>query len=542
MGTDMARENLTPCLVRPRPLPFESLPGYVLRVSELNGYVENSWLFRIFFKTPFYFSLSTHGLNKMSELFWVEPEELGAMAFKTVGVFYQQQIVYGSHYFLRSHLRKRSVAICPECLKDHPIASLKWDFSTITACTAHGNWLTDACPKCGHYLQWRRPGICKCSCGFDLRNGPVTPAPGLVVSLMRVIENALFEKSVHCAPDTKMFGDEVNELTFSEWAYFQEVVQSIFFKSQLNKESEQPLGTKEFQSACYASITMAYTLKVWPNNVIKLLRHAQKERRGKSPSLIMSYSDLETRCGRVQANVDRNTFSYHSLPKFIQNAICQYIAHGIWNEGQEKLCLNPNKLRCHFTGDLHLSATKATKALFKRYGHKTHPFYGEEISVEEFIYKKEQVTKRSFGVIETQLVLKCSRSHILQIKPYIAALELPERYCAERVSELIASLNSVAKLSGERSVRKPDRLIALNQIKTAIYPFKKIVNAILAKRLCLYRSPTAENFSHFFVSLNDLHQFCQGTDMFYQGKTENVTRTARGDIFRKCQRICITAK
>ena len=153
--------------MRGNPYEDESFMGYVLRMSNRNGLASLYWLYK---------SLHRDRLNH----FTIEDVPSIAVAFGANPLILEHCFVkekrsggectistYGHRvhrpYLLR-HLRPQ---VCPECISNCGYARALWDFSIISVCPTHLCKLVDVCPHCGKRLQWNRPSLSGCNCGFS---------------------------------------------------------------------------------------------------------------------------------------------------------------------------------------------------------------------------------------------------------------------------------------------------------------------------------------------------------------------------------------
>lgn len=82
----------------------------------------------------------------------------------------------GIHY-PRLFLRKNTIPICPECLKEAEYIRQHWHFSPYSVCHRHGVDMIHACPNCGAGIDYcYEEMISTCPCGYDLRMSPTQKA------------------------------------------------------------------------------------------------------------------------------------------------------------------------------------------------------------------------------------------------------------------------------------------------------------------------------------------------------------------------------
>lgn len=161
-------------LIRPLPEDGESLIGYLLRVSEANGYVSIHWLLGA---ANLQTAARVHSciyraedMEPLAKLLGVDLAVVTGMAYTPLGVFASRsktnyevcgQIV--STHLLRPNYPK----ICPACLAENPFCRKIWELGIVTACVKHKCLLMRECPACREKLTWKRTKLYTCRCGLD---------------------------------------------------------------------------------------------------------------------------------------------------------------------------------------------------------------------------------------------------------------------------------------------------------------------------------------------------------------------------------------
>lgn len=167
-------------LVRPKPEKGESFIGYVVRLTELNGYDTPSWILSLCgidymelqWKFTFVFSLSDK-LRNLAELTENPITNLTSLLYlpatsrERYGI--EDDYNFNGAFLNRSIIRPHCPKICPGCLKGSWYARRVWDCSLVTACPIHQCKLIDVCPKCKSRIRCVRNRLSACSCGCDWR-------------------------------------------------------------------------------------------------------------------------------------------------------------------------------------------------------------------------------------------------------------------------------------------------------------------------------------------------------------------------------------
>src|SRR5271169_644071 len=160
----------TPLLVRhPAPFPTESLLGYILRLSEENGYT-TPWSLFLLARIRHHEARST-GM-KMAKLARVcnRPEnELQPISYRWPGDHLRSCRLLG-HLLTPLELVVARPRLCPECVAEKGFLEAHFDLALMTGCPVHRRSLLCRCPGCMKPLRWFRPGLLECRCGTSLRN------------------------------------------------------------------------------------------------------------------------------------------------------------------------------------------------------------------------------------------------------------------------------------------------------------------------------------------------------------------------------------
>ena len=166
----------SPRLVRtPAQHPGESPLGFVLRVSELNGYATPRHVFEMAdIPRREMFTLWLN-VEKLAKVLGRESSELHG--YEARGQSGSARVELCGHRLTTDDFRLTQPKICPQCIHEHGYVPAWTDLGLVDACPFHRVRLLTDCPKCGHDLSWFRPGLLTCRCGADLtdvRGSPIT--------------------------------------------------------------------------------------------------------------------------------------------------------------------------------------------------------------------------------------------------------------------------------------------------------------------------------------------------------------------------------
>ncbi|MEN7431159.1 TniQ family protein [Chromobacterium sp. TRC.1.1.SA] len=146
-------------LLHPTALPEESVYGYCLRLSQVNGLRGLRGLHRYAAsqqQMPNLTIITGHTAQALSHLrgpapAWLEHQEAWEQGLTVT-------------FWIKSHRRW-----CPQCLCEQPFWRAYWALALATACETHNALLIDICPSCRKHVPWTAGDLTHCQCGQDLR-------------------------------------------------------------------------------------------------------------------------------------------------------------------------------------------------------------------------------------------------------------------------------------------------------------------------------------------------------------------------------------
>lgn len=169
-------------LVRPFPYDDESPGGFLLRVSQGNGWRSPSRLINKYLPRNYGIEVNLIALLADAGSYGELCARLGLDRDRGAALCYPQKGVtrHAPHYWRGigvpwTSLRLANPAICPQCVEERGYLKSAWDHQIATSCVEHGILLVDKCPACGHNLAWNRQSLERCTCGFDLRRAKRIP-------------------------------------------------------------------------------------------------------------------------------------------------------------------------------------------------------------------------------------------------------------------------------------------------------------------------------------------------------------------------------
>lgn len=253
-------------LVRtPKPHATESLLGFVLRVSECNGYESPVYVFQLAQIPRCMERAPGFPVERLAKILGQDPPDLRRIA-------YRAEETSGRPFKILDHflgetlrsvpLRLRRPAFCPQCVADEGYIDAFWDLTVAVACPTHRCEVMRSCAACGQPLTWRRPALLTCSCGASLCGAPPRPADRATSELMEIIKEKLHGRSAKSIPNTSRFPIEF--LTDVPLESLLAVVQTLGAQA-LKARGVSP------DAEGSAVVNAAETLAEWPSGYHRLL-------------------------------------------------------------------------------------------------------------------------------------------------------------------------------------------------------------------------------------------------------------------------------
>jgi hypothetical protein len=268
--------KMEPLIATPRPKTGESLLGYLLRVSESNGYPDPTWIMSHAGMTQNEIRSVRPPLSGLSQILQCSEKDLLKISYgksddrkKRSAQFYVNK-----HALHKVDLDIKRVRICPECVLEHGYIDAFWSLRLAIACPKHGRGAIQTCPSCNKPLSCYRKGILTCKCGYDFsKERSEESAPQGVKALLRILYNKLHHKPLL---------DDLTESQKFPLKEFEEIsLRSLLCIIEKVRLRSSPENGRKKQSS---SITLENLQKVahyfsdWPNHFFDFIENtASKE-------------------------------------------------------------------------------------------------------------------------------------------------------------------------------------------------------------------------------------------------------------------------
>ena len=180
-----------PLLVRtPPPYHYESLFGFLLRVSELNGY-QSPWDVAKLAGMSVNESKSRKlPVGKLTQVLGLDANALNRFSYLPFNEGAGNRFKLLDHdlgHMYSVYQVRRGCQFCPLCVKEDGYIDAFWDLSSALACPRHSVLPLSYCHQCHEEIKWFRRGLLRCKCGANLLDAPLKKANQVLVGLMEII-------------------------------------------------------------------------------------------------------------------------------------------------------------------------------------------------------------------------------------------------------------------------------------------------------------------------------------------------------------------
>ncbi|MDR5171929.1 TniQ family protein [Methylobacillus flagellatus] len=152
-------------VVTPRPFPYESFPGYLLRLSESNGYTKPSLILTYAGIDNDHFTINPSVYSSLSKVLGFNLADYFSSSDHNKYASLAQDIEISDVY-----MGSNSPRLCPICIQQNGYHHNFFDTKYAIGCPDHALSFKRQCPTCDRKLKWNRPGLLKCNCGHTLEH------------------------------------------------------------------------------------------------------------------------------------------------------------------------------------------------------------------------------------------------------------------------------------------------------------------------------------------------------------------------------------
>lgn len=256
-------------IATPQPKLRESILGFLLRATELNGYKSINQIFAIAGMSANEARSVRPSLGKLAPIFGrTEQEFINAGLDTSREEDSSRYLNLAGHKISSLYTKSKHAGFCVECFKDQGYIESFFELKYALGCPIHNSRVLEFCPECSRQLDWWRRGLAKCSCGCDLRVVQVKhiESPS-VIALLNIIRSKLYR--LDCDMDT------ITDLGFPVKAIQRMSINTLLplihrFSSAIYMDDGNSVDL-EHSNDWRALVTTAEVLSNWPNNFHKHL-------------------------------------------------------------------------------------------------------------------------------------------------------------------------------------------------------------------------------------------------------------------------------
>ncbi len=146
----------------PKPYPYESARGYLLRVVDINGYKSiPSMTFKFGAKFMPIVSVASEYWRAVASRIEL-PLSMGKGELSHYFEAHWSTKIYRSENQYLKGLFHQDCRLCPLCLQEIEVCLADWDFALVVMCKKHQCMLIDECPHCSEPISWIRSEVNTC--------------------------------------------------------------------------------------------------------------------------------------------------------------------------------------------------------------------------------------------------------------------------------------------------------------------------------------------------------------------------------------------
>jgi len=253
----------TPLLVRhSAPFPTESLFGYILRLSEENGYT-TPWSLFLLAQIRQHEARST-GMKvaKVAQICNRPQTELQSISYRWPGDHQRSCRLLG-HLLTPWELAVTAPKLCPECVAEKGFIEAHFDLALMTGCPVHRRSLLSRCSECMEPLRWFRPGLLECHCGGSLRNADLPAISGAESDLLDIVRRKIFGLAAW-----QDYASGLPDLCLEDMS-LQPLLSLVGMLGRRRMVVDNDSDRRNAERIVFAA---ASVLADWPNNFFRLLR------------------------------------------------------------------------------------------------------------------------------------------------------------------------------------------------------------------------------------------------------------------------------
>lgn len=239
----------------------ESLTGYILRLSETNGYMSPWSVCQLAGLRQSEIRSTGIPVAKLAAISNQPFQALKRIGFTPPPDKPRWATLLG-HPVLPTDLDVTTPLFCPECVSERGFIEAHWHLRLMVACPIHLCPALSVCPHCSRKVRWFRPGLLECECGNRLSNDAGSTFLHRDVALLRVLRRkVLSEREVDENPAALPVHD-LNSM---------ELHSLLTLARTLGKYRAYADGCERADDPLQVVLASSRVLSDWPTNFFTLL-------------------------------------------------------------------------------------------------------------------------------------------------------------------------------------------------------------------------------------------------------------------------------
>lgn len=248
----------------------ESPVGFVLRVSEINGYDTPRYLFAIAGATRDETFTASLSMEKIAAVLGRDREQCAG--YRASGETDSSRLHLNGHSLAARDFDVTAPKVCPECVREQGFIPSWTDLDLVDACPRHGRLLVTTCPACGEKLSWFRPAVLRCQCGaaLDSARGALISAEHSSLLALVIAKAATSTHDAPSVPTLNPCGFPVAHFDKMTLRGLLSMLRSLARLSRLAGRRAQTMVASDANESVAA--WAGWTCSRWPENLFSALR------------------------------------------------------------------------------------------------------------------------------------------------------------------------------------------------------------------------------------------------------------------------------
>lgn len=181
-------------VLTPQPNERESVGGYLVRLTEANGYSSTSYLRALIGQAPSCGPVSAEDLIALTGMRRETAERMCTngdnessrkLLTKTLG---------------RNDIVGKLSRICVSCVSENGYCDAFWELSCAWACPDHREWFATECGACARGISHQRARVAYCTCGEKFASPHREEVPEAVIEMMSTLREILYCQDLAAPP------------------------------------------------------------------------------------------------------------------------------------------------------------------------------------------------------------------------------------------------------------------------------------------------------------------------------------------------------